>query len=345
MLAIKGIGKKAGSFALRNISLEIKKGEYYTLLGVSGSGKTLLLKIIAGFLSPDTGTIFLNGDDITHRRMQHRSVGMVFQDGAIFPHMSVAANIAYPLRGKGLSKSQISSQVAKWAEETGIASLLQRMPQNLSGGELRRLALARTLAMNPEVLLLDEPLSSLDVLLQGEMMLLLQKLHKQGQTIIHVTHDYHEAYALADKLAVMHNGEIVQKGLPREVFNRPATAFIAGLTGKRNFFKCSHCKAEDGNYRVITEEGYHILSSTPCAETQPFFIHTGKILINSPSAQGNHFEAVISGIFALPDGAELLLTAGMPLYAKISSEEYDRLQPQIGDQLRICIPFDAISSI
>lgn len=320
MLEIKEINKKAGDFALKNISLKVRKGDYFVLLGVSGSGKSMLLELVAGLTNPDSGQIILNGRDITHVNTHDRGIGIVFQDSAVFPHMSVYDNIAYSLKSRSLTKDTIARNVEKWAELTGISSMLKRRPGKLSGGELRRVALARTLAMNPEILLLDEPLSSLDVLLQYDMMRLLSQIHDEGQTVVHVTHDYHEAYALATRLAIMAEGRILQKGTPLEVFSKPGNAFVAGLTGIKNYFECLECHSAKDQYIITTEKGISLASSKPVGANAFFYIPEKEIHINQVNEYPNHFTAIIDGIFPYPGGAEVLLNAGIPLHAHLSDE-------------------------
>src|ERR1035437_3071590 len=193
MLRLIDINRKLGSFALSEINLKVTDGEYYVLLGRSGSGKTQLLELIAGLEHPDSGGIFLDNIEITRQRIQDRKIGIVFQDYAIFPHMTVFGNIAYPLRARKEDKKNIDEKVRKAAEAMNITHILMRGTEKLSGGELQRVALARTLITSPRLLLLDEPLSSLDTSLKDDLKRLLRNLNKAGQTIIHVTHDYGDA--------------------------------------------------------------------------------------------------------------------------------------------------------
>jgi len=325
MLEIKGVCKKAGDFALRDISLKVAQGDYFALLGVSGSGKSMLLELIAGLRKTDSGQILLEGMDITNTRIQKRGTGIVFQDSAVFPHMSVYDNIAFPLKSRAVPQKQIAANVEKWAQHTGISSLLQRRPGKLSGGELRRVALARTLAMNPKILLLDEPLSSLDVLLQYDMMRLLSIIHEEGQTVVHVTHDYHEAYALATRLAVMQGGRILQQGTPDEVFSKPMNAFVAGLTGIKNYFQCLESTTSDNQFLVRFGQGITLVAAQPVGANAFFYIREEDISINNELGHPNQFSAVIAGIFPFPGGADILLDAGFLLHAHISNERWSAM--------------------
>ena len=186
MLKLENINRKFGAFALSGISFEVPDGEYFVLLGRSGSGKTCLLELIAGLNAPDSGTLWIDGQEMTKRKIQDRPVGLVFQDFAIFPNMTVYGNIAYPLRSRGMKKNEISPRVNSIAAEMDISSLLGRYPQNLSSGELQRVAIARTLVLSPKLLLLDEPTNHLDLPAQE---ILEQVLHNYDGTILLVSHD------------------------------------------------------------------------------------------------------------------------------------------------------------
>src|SRR5674476_643676 len=237
MLRLTNISRRLGDFALKEINLEVTDGQYYVLLGRSGSGKTQLLELIAGLEHPDTGTIVLDEKDITRQRIQDRKVGIVFQDYAVFPHMTVFGNIAYPLKVRKVDRVTIAEKIDKAATAMNIKHLLDRSTEKLSGGELQRVALARTLITSPRLLLLDEPLSSLDTSLKDDLKRLLRNLNKAGQTIIHVTHDYCDAISLAKRVGVIHNGKIIQEGSVEEVFSNPSNRFVARYAGIRNFFK------------------------------------------------------------------------------------------------------------
>ena len=251
MLKLININRRLGDFALKDINLEIPEGQYYVLLGRSGSGKTQLLELIAGLGHPDNGSIVLDNVDITRQRIQDRKIGIVFQDYAVFPHMTVFGNIAYPLKVRNIDKKSITEKVEKAAITMNIRHLLERSTDKLSGGELQRVALARTLITSPRLLLLDEPFSSLDTSLKDDLKRLLRILNKSGQTIIHVTHDYGDALSLAKRVGVIHNGSIIQEGSVDEVFKNPSNRFVARYAGIRNFFKVS------GEAGMITAKTKH----------------------------------------------------------------------------------------
>jgi putative spermidine/putrescine transport system ATP-binding protein len=221
--------------AVAGIDLVIDEGEFFTLLGPSGSGKTTLLRLIAGFERPDAGRIELGGRDVTATPPYARDTNTVFQDYALFPHMSVADNIGYGLRVKGVSRQAREKRVQRALEMVRLSGLGGRRPNQLSGGQRQRVALARAVVNEPEVLLLDEPLGALDLKLRQEMQIELKQIQKEvGITFVYVTHDQEEALTMSDRLAVMANGRIEQIGSPVEVYERPATEFVAGFIGISN---------------------------------------------------------------------------------------------------------------
>jgi len=221
--------------AVDNVDLKVGAGEFFTLLGPSGSGKTTTLRMIAGFEQPDAGRITLGGEDITRRPPYARDVNTVFQDYALFPHMSVAENVGYGLKVKGVPRSERSRQVAEVLEMVRLAEYGGRKPVQLSGGQRQRVALARSIVNRPKVLLLDEPLGALDLKLRQEMQVFLKSLQRElGMTFLYVTHDQEEALTMSDHLAVFNNGKIEQVGDPVEVYERPLTEFVAGFVGTSN---------------------------------------------------------------------------------------------------------------
>jgi len=221
--------------AVRELELDIGSGEFFTLLGPSGSGKTTLLRLIAGFERPDSGKIELGGRDVTDVPPYARDTNTVFQDYALFPHMTVAENIGYGLRIKGVPRPALEKRVQRALEMVRLAGLGHRRPNQLSGGQRQRVALARAVVNEPEVLLLDEPLGALDLKLRQEMQIELKQIQQEvGITFIYVTHDQEEALTMSDRLAVMTNGQIEQIGSPVDVYERPATEFVAGFIGISN---------------------------------------------------------------------------------------------------------------
>ena len=221
--------------ALDSVSLEIATGEFFALLGPSGSGKTTCLRLIAGFDQPDRGQILLDGQDVTNTPPFQRNVNTVFQDYALFPHMSVAENVAYGLKVRGVNAAERAARAREMLELVRLGDFGSRRPHQLSGGQKQRVALARALINHPKVLLLDEPLGALDLKLREEMQTELKRLQQQlGVTFVFVTHDQGEALSMADRVAVFSRGRIEQLDTPRELYNRPRTAFVANFVGSAN---------------------------------------------------------------------------------------------------------------
>jgi putative spermidine/putrescine transport system ATP-binding protein len=219
-----------------DVSIALERGEFVTLLGPSGSGKTTLLMMIAGFVTPTSGEIRLDGRTVTSTPPEDRNLGMVFQGYALFPHMTVAENIAFPLQVRKISKPEIETRVQRVLEQVQLAALGSRYPRQLSGGQQQRVALARALVFMPDLLLLDEPLSALDRKLRADVQLELKALHRRlGLTFIYVTHDQEEALSMSDRVFVLRSGCIVQQGSPSELYERPRTRFVADFLGKSNF--------------------------------------------------------------------------------------------------------------
>jgi putative spermidine/putrescine transport system ATP-binding protein len=235
-LRIEGVRKNYGQVvAVAGVDLVVEEGEFFTLLGPSGSGKTTLLRLIAGFERPDSGRIQLGGRDVTSLPPYLRDTNTVFQDYALFPHMSVAENIGYGLRVKGVPGPEREKRVQRALDMVRLSALGRRRPNQLSGGQRQRVALARAVINEPEVLLLDEPLGALDLKLRQEMQIELKQIQKEvGITFVYVTHDQEEALTMSDRVAVMANGQIEQIGTPVEVYEQPASEFVAGFIGISN---------------------------------------------------------------------------------------------------------------
>ena len=232
-VTLRGIEKHFGSFhALKGIDLDIEPQEFFALLGPSGSGKSTTLRVIAGLETPDAGTMTVDGQDVTYAEPGERNIAMVFQNYALYPHMSVYENMAYGLKIRKLSETQIRERVDKAARILELAHLLQRKPRELSGGQRQRVAMGRAIVRDPQVFLFDEPLSNLDAKLRVQTRLEIQKLHRElGVTSLFVTHDQVEAMTLAQRIVVMNGGRMEQFGTPEEVYGRPATTFVASFIG------------------------------------------------------------------------------------------------------------------
>jgi putative spermidine/putrescine transport system ATP-binding protein len=239
------------SIAVKDLNLDIRKGELLALLGPSGCGKTTTMRAIAGLMPVAGGRIDLDGADITRVSANKRAVGLVFQSYALFPHLTVYENVAFGLKLKGMKGSALDDKVASGLKSVGLSSFASRKPAELSGGQQQRVALARSMVMDPKVLLLDEPLSNLDARLRLEMRTELQRVQKAtGVTMIFVTHDQVEALALADRIVVMKSGAIEQIGTPEEIYNAPVSSFVADFVGFENIFRLEGSELKTDNGRI-----------------------------------------------------------------------------------------------
>ncbi len=252
---IKDAVKRYGDFtALKGVSLDIREGEFFTLLGPSGCGKTTLLRMIAGFNSIEGGDFYFGEKRINDVAAHKRDIGMVFQNYAIFPHLTVKENVAYGLKARKTSKKDIESRVAEALELVQISHLADRKPNELSGGQQQRVALARAFVIEPSVLLMDEPLSNLDAKLRVQMRSVIKKLQRRlGITTIYVTHDQEEALAISDRIAVMKDGVIMQIGTPNEIYAKPQNPFVAGFIGVSNFLDCAVTESKNGTAQVTIQ--------------------------------------------------------------------------------------------
>ncbi|MCX7682520.1 MAG: ABC transporter ATP-binding protein [Anaerolineae bacterium] len=246
------IHKSFGStVAVEDFNLSVRQGEFVSFLGPSGCGKTTTLRMIAGFELPSSGTIMLDGKDLTYTPPNKRNVGMVFQSYALFPHMTVAQNVGYGLKIAGQSKSQIAARVEEMLSLIQMEAFANRYPHQLSGGQQQRVALARALAIRPKVLLLDEPLSALDAKIRLELRQEIRRIQQQlGITTVYVTHDQEEALSLSDRIVVMNQGKIEQIGTPTEIYNEPATEFVAQFVGYINLLPVKVVTPSEGVVRL-----------------------------------------------------------------------------------------------
>ncbi|HXC45827.1 MAG TPA: ABC transporter ATP-binding protein [Solirubrobacteraceae bacterium] len=258
VLDIQALSKVYGeTSALAQVSLQVRQGELLTLLGPSGSGKTTLLKVIAGFEAPTAGTVLLRGRDISRLSPARRGVGMVFQHYALFPHMTVAQNVGYGLKFRGVGRAGRERRVGEMLALLRLDGLGGRYPRQLSGGQQQRVALGRALAYDPEVILMDEPLGALDRALRLEMEEQIRAIHRElGATIVYVTHDQQEALALSDRIAIMRAGKVASIGEPAQLYARPADSFVAGFFANANLLAVAeHELLGDGSARVCCGGG------------------------------------------------------------------------------------------
>ncbi len=294
-IQIRDVSKQFGDYrAVDHVSLDIQRGEFFSLLGPSGCGKTTLLRMIAGFEHPTSGQLLIDGSDVTGIPPYARPVHLVFQHYALFPHLSVAKNIAFGLRYQDVSKSEYAALVAEALALVQLSGLEHRYPQELSGGQKQRVALARALVLRPKVLLLDEPLGALDQKLRKEMQVELKRLQRTlGITFVFVTHDQEEAMTMSDRIAVMNGGHVEQCDASSIVFERPRTQFVAQFMGAANFFSGNVKAVDDEHLHVTSEAGFETRlpargAAPAVGEVVRFMVRPEKLsLRRTPSSDGS----------------------------------------------------------
>jgi spermidine/putrescine transport system ATP-binding protein len=294
--------------AVHGVDLDVRQGEFFSILGPSGCGKTTTLRLIAGFEKADAGKILIQGQSMTNVPPYRRPVNTVFQSYALFNHLNVWDNIAFGLRLKKLHKSEIASRVQEALKLVKMESLRSRFPNQLSGGQQQRVALARALVNRPTVVLLDEPLGALDLKLRKEMQVELSNLHKDlGLTFVMVTHDQEEALSLSDRIAVMNQGKIEQVGTPKQIYERPQTSFVADFIGDTNLFSGEIVAVESSNVQILTKTGLSIVISraedtpTELSQTVVVSLRPEKIQLSlyPPNLSANCFEGRLVNVMYL----------------------------------------------
>ncbi len=329
MIEIQRVTKRFGTFtAVNEVSLHVEAGEFLTLLGPSGCGKTTLLRMLSGFETPTAGSIHIGGRDVTHLAPYRRNVNQVFQSYALFPHLNVEQNVGFGLRMQKVAAADAARRVAEVIELVALKGFEKRRPHELSGGQRQRVALARAIVPNPEVLLLDEPLSALDAKLRRAMQLELKRLQKHlGLTTVFVTHDQEEALTLSDRIAVMNHGRIEQLDRATEVYHQPRTAFVADFLGEANLLEADVLSRNGTTMRVRTRAGLELLvgSIERAATEGPVVISVRpeKVLVSKSSiAAENVFRARVSEeVFqGSTDRLTLQLANGGKLTALVANE-------------------------
>ena len=295
MIQIENLNVKLSGFSLHNIDLTVEKGEFFTLLGPTGAGKTVVLESVIGLISIEKGRIYINNKEVTNLPPENRDIGIVYQDHALFPHLTVYKNITYGLRYHKVNGKEPGKNLSFIIKRLSLDPLLQRSVVNLSGGEKQRVALARALAVDPSVLLLDEPLSALDPNFREDIREIIKRLHiETGITVLMVTHDFTEAHFLAQRTAVINNGRIEQIGSIAEVFHQPSTPFVADFVGMKNIFPAifNGNKAQTGKLEIKTNS--NINGSKKYIAIRPEDIHISKT--KEPVNRCNLLEGIVSKV-------------------------------------------------
>jgi molybdopterin-binding protein len=342
VITIKNIKVNLGDFLLRDINLDIKSGEYFIILGPTGAGKTILLEAIAGLYPVLEGKIWIDDREITKESPEKRGIGIVYQDQALFPHLSVGENLAFGLKMRRCPKQEIKPKINAMADMVGILHLLRRSPVTLSGGEKQKVALARALVSEPKVLLLDEPLSALDPETKEKMQGELREMHRRVKiTTIHVTHDFEEAIALGHRVAVLANGSIAQVGTPEEFLRHPSSEFVARFALSRNIFTGKVVDAE-GNYTFIDVSGIKLAALTGLRDKVHLSLRPEDILISKEplgSSARNSFPGTISDIS--DRGSVIYITVTLPpdFICLITRQAFGELKLRKG--VRVWITFKA----
>lgn len=337
------IKKFDNTVAVDQVSFKIEEGSFFTFLGPSGCGKTTILRSIAGFIKPDQGKIFLGNRDITNIQPESREVGMVFQNYALFPHMNVYENVAYGLKIKKLSKKDIKERVEKYLRLVRLNGYENRKVNELSGGEQQRVALARSLAIEPKVLLLDEPLCNLDAKLRDEMRVEIKELQRKlGITTIFVTHDQNEALTMSHKIAVFNKGKCVQIGTPKEVYTDPKNSFVASFIGDTNLFNVK--RVEKNKILIGSGIELKIKEIINKGEIKYASIRPQHIILSSIRESGeNEFEGIVEKIQFNGNMTEYCLGVSNEKFKVTRVNDLsDEKELNIGDRVYIRIPMDAI---
>lgn len=345
MIEIEDLHLELPGFALNGINLRIEDGDYFILVGPSASGKTVLLETIAGLHKVTSGRIWIDDRDVTSLESERRNIGMVYQDYALFPHMTVAENIVFGLKVRRKPVLQVRRELERVVQLFGIAHLLARKPVNLSGGEKQKVALARALVTDPEVLLLDEPLGALDPQTRESVAKEIVKLHSElGITVINVTHDFEEAVSMGTRIAVIGEGSIKQVGSPDEIFRHPNSEFVARFTMAVNVFPGVAHREGDGT-TVFTVEGVRLRVDAGIDGGCFAAIRPENILISKslPDDRVNVFPAVITRI--INKGSIVNLTVDLPpsLICLLTRRIYDEMNLAVGQRVCLTIPSSSVS--
>jgi len=349
MIELRNVTKRYGHIVANDhINLKIRRGELLTLLGPSGCGKTTALRCITGYLRPDEGRVFIDGKDVTDLPTHKRELGMVFQNFALFPHMTVYENVEFPLMIRNLPKAKRREMVMDALQLIRMEGYEKHYPRQLSGGQQQRVGLARALVYRPKVLLLDEPLSNLDAKLREEMRFEIKDLQRRlGITAVYVTHDQAEALALSDRVAVMNEGRIEQVGTPDEIYDQPSSQFVADFIGLSDFIEGTILSVEDEKAIIAVEELRFAVPASPKMrphERLLFFIRPNDIDLFPPDYAGgeNTFDGVVSKMTYLGDKIDYRIAVG-GLELRVQTDGKVRFKP--GEKVRLRLPVDRCRAI
>jgi putative spermidine/putrescine transport system ATP-binding protein len=336
-ITVRNVTKTYGKvFALDDVSLDVKSGEFLTLLGPSGSGKTTLLMVLAGFTRPDRGSLLFGDDEVIRKPPHLRGVGMTFQNYALFPHMTVAGNVGYPLKLRGVSKSEMVTRIEKALDTVQLGGYGDRRIDQLSGGQKQRVALARSIVFEPRILLMDEPLSALDKKLRDRMQIELRHLHeKLGMTTVYVTHDQREALTMSDRIAVVNHGRIMQLATPQGLYDHPENKFVADFIGESSFIPVTR----QGDALHAAGVNVTVTGSVPDAASISLMVRPERLHLVQDQGEGqNVFEATVSEIVyqgdsfllygRLADGSEIAMRGAL------RADTFSGL-PKVGDAVRL----------
>ncbi len=341
-ISIQNVTKTYGAVhALDDVSLEVRSGEFLTLLGPSGSGKTTLLMVLAGFTRPDCGSVRFGDREVIRTPPHLRDVGMTFQSYALFPHMTVAGNIGYPLRLRRVPKPEIAKRVERALETVQLGGFGNRRIDQLSGGQKQRVAVARAIVFEPRILLMDEPLSALDKKLRDQMQIELRHLHeKLGMTTVYVTHDQREALTMSDRITVVNHGRIMQLATPRDLYERPANRFVADFIGDSTFLKVTR----SGDRVMYGDMVVKHSAPVPDTDNLLIMIRPERISLSDGTRQDgtNSFQA--SATEVVYQGDSFLLHARLPDGNRIALRGASATSmPSVGDDLTLCVaPEDTV---
>jgi len=350
MIDIVSLSVKFEDFELKDISLSVNKNDYLVVLGMSGAGKTVLLEAIAGIVKSEKGSILLNNKKIEEIPILQRKMTIIYQDLSLFPHLSVENNILYPLKIAKVSKLIRKQKLMESSTVCSVSHLLSRFPETLSGGEKQRVAIARALASDVDIILLDEPLSSLDINIKAEISTLLKKLHSEGKTLIHITHDSNEALSLATKVAVIENGRLIQTGLIEDVVQNPGGAYVASFFNSKNFFSVLELIEKDQSLYAakVAENVSFFINNITDFKAKHIVINEKDILLSvdkiSTSAI-NSFKGEISRIELSQHNALISIDVGIIFFVEITLKSFYEMKLQIGKEVYLYFKASAVKLI